>query len=79
MRAEVFIDTQATLRKNGSIVASAPSPTTAGAIAAISMGGDRGANGGDVSIAFAIICSSKPTEAEIAKLNAWTQAYWGVP
>jgi hypothetical protein len=33
----------------------------------------------DGSIAFFLVCASKPTDAEIATLDAWAASYWGVP
>jgi hypothetical protein len=33
----------------------------------------------DASIAYLLICSSKPTAAEEAALDAWAARYWGVP
>lgn len=31
------------------------------------------------SLVFALICSSQPTPAEFAALDAWAMAYWGIP
>lgn len=35
-------------------------------------------SGADASIAFYLLCTAKPTDPEIAALDAWSLAYWGV-
>lgn len=49
------------------------------AVNTIALGCQSNAAGGfaDADVAFAIICSAKPSAAEEAALDGWAQSYWG--
>src|SRR4249919_976235 len=46
---------------------------------ALGAGSNSGSNSSAASIAFFLVCASKPTDAEVAALDAWAARYWGVP
>jgi len=50
-----------------------------GNITGVAIGCSSGglSNVGDVSVAFYLLCSAKPSAAEEAALDAWAIAYWG--
>jgi hypothetical protein len=46
---------------------------------AFGSGSNNGSNSANACIAFFLVCAAKPTDAEIAALDAWAARYWGVP
>lgn len=80
-RFEAWFDgTNRNFRVDGSNTATADASQNV-ACNAVGIGGS-GAVGGsasDSSVAFVLYCAAKPTDPEIAALNAWATAYWGAP
>lgn len=71
----VFFDLDASSFTNTTSVV-LPANTNAVAIGASSGVGNAPS---DSNVAFALLCSAKPTVAEVAAIDAWAQAYWGAP
>lgn len=73
--------TNANLQVDGAVTSVAHTGSLAANCNGVGLGaaGNVAAIPGDMSIAFYLLCSSKPTAAEQAALDAWALAYWGVP
>jgi hypothetical protein len=81
-RFEAWMDgTNRNYRVDGSIASNADAGSINDNGNAIGIGGSAtlGGSVSDSSVAFALVCSAKPTDPEITALNAWATAYWGAP
>ena len=81
-RFEAWKDgTNRNFRIDGANATSADVSATSQNIQSIGLGTNSGsvANVGSVSVAFALLCSAKPSDDEIAVLDQWAQQYWAAP
>lgn len=73
--------TNANLNVDDNNYALATAATLGGNVTALAVGANAAdaSAPGDVSIAFWLLCTAKPTATEEALIDAWAKSYWGVP